>query len=32
MRIIKTYESYSLDEKKERVYLVKYCEEEEKIF
>jgi hypothetical protein len=27
MRIIKTYESYSLDEKKERVYLVKYCEE-----
>ena len=27
MRIIKTYESYSLDEKKERVYLVKYCED-----
>ena len=27
MRIIKTYESYSLDEKKERVYLVNQCEE-----
>jgi hypothetical protein len=25
MRIIKTYESYSLDEKKERVYLVNQC-------
>ena len=27
MRYLKAYESYSLDEKKERVYLVKYCED-----
>ena len=27
MRIVKTYESYSIDEKKERVYLVNQCEE-----
>ena len=27
MRYLKAYESYSPDEKKERVYLVKYCED-----